>query len=98
MNREHQTHIDGLRGIAVLSILLFHLDIPGAEAGFLGVDMFFVVSGYLITGQILRLTADNTFSLARFYLRRARRLLPALCVTLLGTLGAGYLFLSPHDF
>ena len=97
MTAFHAPHIDGLRGIAVLAILLFHLGVPGAQGGFLGVDIFFVISGYLITGQISRQLKQHQFSLPNFYLRRARRLLPALFVTLMMTLIAGFLLLSPND-
>ncbi len=97
MKKPYLPHIDGLRGIAVLAILLFHLGVPGAHGGFLGVDIFFVISGYLITGQIIRLSSRQEFSLPNFYLRRARRLLPALFVTLLATLITGFFFLAPHD-
>jgi len=77
-------HIDGLRAIAVLGVLLAHFGIPGFEGGILGVDVFFVISGYLITALIIRESQNNTFSYKRFYLRRLRRLLPAaLAVTAL---------------
>jgi peptidoglycan/LPS O-acetylase OafA/YrhL len=97
MNTLYLPHIDGLRGIAVLAILLFHLSTPGAEGGFLGVDIFFVISGFLITGQISRLAENGKFSLSNFYLRRARRLLPALVMTLLMSMIIGFYVLSPHD-
>ena len=97
MTAFYAPHIDGLRGIAVLAILLFHLGIPGAQGGFLGVDIFFVISGYLITGQISRQFKQHQFSLPNFYLRRARRLLPALFVTLVITLITGFFLLPPND-
>jgi peptidoglycan/LPS O-acetylase OafA/YrhL len=97
MNTPYLPHIDGLRAVAVLAILLFHLNVPGAQGGFLGVDIFFVISGFLITGQISRLAVKNKFSLLNFYLRRARRLLPALFTTLLVSMTVGLYVLSPHD-
>ena len=97
MKSVYLPHIDGLRGIAVLAILLFHLNIPGAHGGFLGVDIFFVISGFLISGQISRLAINQEFSLSNFYLRRGRRLLPALFATLLMSMIIGFYVLSPHD-
>ncbi|MFM8464548.1 MAG: acyltransferase family protein, partial [Burkholderiaceae bacterium] len=77
--------LDGVRAIAVLAVLLYHLDLPGFfSAGFLGVDLFFVLSGFLITSQLLREhERDQAISLRDFYLRRARRLLPAVVALLL---------------
>ncbi|MBC7602386.1 MAG: acyltransferase [Ramlibacter sp.] len=70
--------IQALRGIAVLFVVLYHSGlVPGLAAGYLGVDIFFVVSGFLITGLIYRALNEGTFSLYAFYLRRAKRLLPA---------------------
>ncbi|MFD7033652.1 acyltransferase family protein [Streptomyces sp. NPDC059917] len=93
--RAHLPPLDGLRGLAVLGVLLFHLgDLPG---GFLGVDLFFVLSGFLITGLLLREAAanDGRISLAAFWGRRARRLLPALAAALAGTLVLTVLLGSP---
>lgn len=79
--------IEGLRASAVLLVVLFHAGIPGFSGGFIGVDVFFVLSGYLITQLLLReLVTTNRISLTNFYLRRARRLFPALCVVLVATL------------
>ncbi len=77
--------IDGLRALAILSVLVFHLDSGWLPGGFLGVDMFFVISGFLITRLIVNARAENQFSFRAFYLRRAWRLLPAFLVTLLLT-------------
>ncbi|WP_257166612.1 acyltransferase family protein [Bradyrhizobium sp. SRS-191] len=96
MERSHRADIDALRAIAVVIVILFHLKIAGFEAGFAGVDIFFVISGYLITGQILRDVRTGRFSLSEFYLRRARRILPALVATIAMTFAVGWLFLSPE--
>ena len=93
----HRDDVDGLRAIAVLAILAFHLDLVGFDAGFVGVDIFFVISGYVITRGILRDLAAQRFSLAQFYLRRARRILPAMMVVLAAALAAGVAMLSPRE-
>ena len=81
MRRDYREDIDWLRAIAVLSVVAFHnLEPPANFGGFVGVDIFFVISGYLITGIIQSEVAAGTFSFARFYERRVRRLLPALYV------------------
>ena len=79
--------------MAVLSVIFFHADFPWATGGFTGVDVFFVISGFLITGILLRELRDGSFSLARFYERRARRILPALLVVLAVTLLACWLIM-----
>ncbi|WP_109472454.1 acyltransferase family protein [Ornithinimicrobium cavernae] len=82
--------IEGLRAVAVLMVLLYHLRVPGAEGGFAGVDVFFVISGFLITGLMLReVEASGTLRLGRFYARRARRLLPAALLVTVATLLGG---------
>jgi peptidoglycan/LPS O-acetylase OafA/YrhL len=82
----YQPALDGLRAIAVLGVLAYHADLPWAPGGFLGVDVFFVLSGFLITSLLLEATARHgTPDLRRFYLRRARRLLPALFAVLIGS-------------
>ena len=90
--------IEGLRGIAVLLVCLYHAGIPGFSGGFIGVDVFFVLSGYLITG-ILVGEAERTgrIDVARFFSRRARRLLPAVILMLLAVLAFSYTFLSPNE-
>ncbi|MGY0571656.1 acyltransferase family protein [Bradyrhizobium sp. RDM12] len=87
-----------LRAIAVLSVLLFHLKVPGFQGGFVGVDVFFVISGYLITRNILREQAEGRFSFGAFYLRRTRRIYPALIFTVLATYLAGALWTAPLLF
>ncbi|MEN3972053.1 acyltransferase family protein [Sphingomicrobium sp. XHP0235] len=74
----YRPEIDGLRALAVLPVMLFHAGIAGFEGGFVGVDVFFVISGYLITTIILNEVEEGRFSIAKFYERRARRILPAL--------------------
>ncbi|WP_456654758.1 acyltransferase family protein [Bradyrhizobium sp. JR3.5] len=89
--------IDGLRAIAVLSVLAFHYGaaLPG---GFTGVDVFFVISGFLITQQLSAEIANGTFSILNFYDRRIRRIVPALAVVLAFSLWAGKLLLLPGDY
>jgi peptidoglycan/LPS O-acetylase OafA/YrhL len=88
--------IEGLRGIAVLLVLLFHASIPGFKGGFVGVDVFFVISGFLITGMLLReYETTGKVSLSNFYARRVRRLLPASALVLVVTLVASIIFLPP---
>jgi len=81
-NRIYLPEVDGLRGIAVLSVVLFHLGIDSMSGGYIGVDVFFVISGYLITRNIVDDISLNRFSFSGFYYRRARRLFPALLFTI----------------
>jgi peptidoglycan/LPS O-acetylase OafA/YrhL len=86
--------LDGLRALAVIAVLLYHADISWAPGGFLGVEVFFVLSGYLITALLLAEWRDRgQIDLAAFWLRRARRLLPALFILLAGVLAFAVLFL-----
>ena len=94
---KYRSDIDGLRAIAVLSVVLYHFGIGGLQGGFVGVDVFFVISGYLITGIIQSELARGEFTLARFYERRARRIFPALFVMLLVTMLAGLFVLLPSE-
>lgn len=88
--------IEGLRAVAILTVLGFHAGVPFFAGGYVGVDVFFVVSGFLITGLLLaRVTAHGTYSLADFYARRARRILPAAGVTLAATAVGCWLLLPP---
>jgi peptidoglycan/LPS O-acetylase OafA/YrhL len=88
--------IDGLRALAVLAVIFFHVGFQGFSGGYVGVDVFFVVSGFLITRLIRDQIALGKFSFSRFYLRRARRLFAALFFTLLVTFGAAYILFSPE--
>jgi peptidoglycan/LPS O-acetylase OafA/YrhL len=73
----YRLDIQALRGIAVLQVIMYHADVGFPKSGFLGVDVFFVISGYLITRMISKELDAKTFLIARFYWRRAKRLLPA---------------------
>ncbi len=93
----YRREIDGLRAIAVLPVILFHLDLFGLRGGFLGVDVFFVISGYLIT-SILKGDLDRgTFSMREFWARRVRRILPALLVVTAGTLTVSFALMFLPD-
>jgi peptidoglycan/LPS O-acetylase OafA/YrhL len=94
----YRSDIDGLRALAVLPVLLFHAGIPGVGGGYVGVDVFFVISGYLITGIIHREVSEGRFSIVRFYERRVRRLLSALFAVVLVTTIAAYKLLLPAQF
>lgn len=90
----HRPDIQGLRAVAVIIVVLYHARVPGFSGGFVGVDVFFVISGYVIGASLLReLTATGTIRLRRFYERRVRRLLPAYAVAALCTLVIAMLFM-----
>lgn len=93
----YRPEIDGLRALAVLPVILFHAGLPVFSGGFVGVDVFFVISGYLITGILLADIEADRFSLVAFYERRARRLLPALFVVMAVTLALAWVSLLPAD-
>ncbi|WP_298281984.1 acyltransferase family protein [Novosphingobium sp.] len=95
---QHRREIEGLRAVAVLPVVLFHADVPGFGGGFVGVDVFFVISGYLITLAIAEAKAAGTFSFAQFYERRARRLLPALFPVLGVSFALAWAVMIPTDF
>jgi len=94
---QYRNDIAGLRAVAVLPILLVHAGFETIPGGFIGVDIFFVISGYLITSIIVREMEADRFTLAGFYRRRAVRILPALLAMLLVTLAAGAFLLFPDD-
>lgn len=90
--------IEGLRGIAVLLVVLFHCGLPGIPGGFVGVDVFFVLSGFLITRLLVaEIQETSSLNLMSFYARRARRLLPAFAFTSVTTLLVGAMFLAPNE-
>jgi peptidoglycan/LPS O-acetylase OafA/YrhL len=93
----YRPDIDGLRAVAVLAVMIYHLG-KIARGGFVGVDVFFVISGFLITSIILEDMANGQFTLANFYERRIRRILPALIACLVGTTIAAYFALYPAEF
>ena len=95
--RGYCPHIDGLRAVAVLLVLFFHYGL-GATGGYTGVDVFFVISGFLITSIILRDLEGGSFTLANFWERRARRILPALAVVLGAVFLAAWFLFLPSDF
>ena len=94
---EYRPAIDGLRAIAVLSVFIFHLNHNWLAGGFVGVDVFFVISGYLITTIIFKECQNDCFSLMRFYQRRIARIFPAFLVVGLATLAGACFIYSPQD-
>jgi len=94
---QYRTDIDGLRALAVLAVLFFHAHL-GVSGGFVGVDIFFVISGYLITGLILQDLENGRFKILEFWARRVRRILPAMTVLILSCLAVGWCLLLPVDF
>ncbi len=98
MNKERRVEIDSLRAISIISVIVFHLDRSFFPYGYLGVDLFFVISGYLITRSILNEYKYNNFSFYKFYLRRIRRIFPVLLVVLLVIFFLGLIILLTADF
>ncbi|TAV88944.1 acyltransferase family protein [Rhizobium leguminosarum] len=94
----YRREIDGLRAVAVMPVILFHAGFSLFTGGFIGVDVFFVISGFLITSIILEEMRNGTFSLAAFYERRARRILPALFLVILCCLPFAWLWVMPEEF
>lgn len=95
---EFRKDINGLRAFAVLFVLIFHFFPSLLPGGFIGVDVFFVISGYLMTSIVLRGLQENNFSIITFYFSRARRILPALLVLCVCLFVFGYFFLSPSEY
>ena len=94
--KDYKPEIDGLRALAVLPVIFFHAGFEVFKGGFVGVDIFFVISGFLITKIILKGLQQKKFSLKEFYIRRARRILPALfLITFLS--GLASLFLLSNE-
>jgi peptidoglycan/LPS O-acetylase OafA/YrhL len=98
MAHAYRPDIDGLRAIAVVAVLGFHAFPDAFPGGFTGVDIFFVISGFLISGIILGELESGTFTFGQFYARRIRRIFPALALVLATTLILGWLCLSPYEF
>jgi peptidoglycan/LPS O-acetylase OafA/YrhL len=96
--RAYRRDIDGLRAVAILGVLAYHFGLGGVTGGYGGVDVFFVISGFLIAGIIKSELDAGSFSIARFYVRRIRRILPALMVCALTTTVFAALILFPEDF
>ena len=94
---KYRAEIDGLRALAVLPVILFHAGFEWFSGGFVGVDVFFVISGYLITTIIISEMSDGKFSIINFYERRARRILPALFFVMFVCLPFAWLWLTPDD-
>ena len=94
---QYRAEIDGLRALAVVPVVLFHAGIAGFGGGFVGVDIFFVISGYLITSIILKEQQKDGFTLVSFYERRARRILPALMFVVLASVIAAWYLLLPTE-
>jgi peptidoglycan/LPS O-acetylase OafA/YrhL len=94
---EYRREIDGLRAIAVSTVILFHAGFETFKGGFVGVDVFFVISGYLITTIILSELDQDRFSIISFYERRARRILPALFFVMLTCIPFAWVLLPPSE-
>jgi hypothetical protein len=95
---EYRPHIDGLRAIAIISVLIFHFDKHLLQGGFIGVDVFFVISGYLITSIIISDCENGKFSFAHFYQRRISRIFPVFFLVSIFTLTTAYFLYTPQDF
>ena len=98
MTHAYRSEIDGLRALAVLPVILFHANLGIASGGFIGVDVFFVISGYLITRIIMGEMREDRFTIARFYERRIRRIMPALMTVLVATSVAMFAIMLPSEF
>lgn len=98
MSLPYRRDIDGLCAITVLFVIGFHYFPDVFRGGFVGVDVFFVISGFLITGLIHQDVAKGSFSIAAFYGRRIRRIFPALICVLLVVMALGYLFMLPAAY
>ena len=98
-NSNWRPHIDGLRAISVLAVLFYHANVLNISGGFVGVDVFFVISGFLISRIIYDdIAAHGRFRITRFYERRVRRILPAFVIVTAGTIIAGFFLFLPGDF
>jgi len=95
---KYRPEIDGLRAIAVLPVILFHAKFSAFAGGFVGVDIFFVISGYLITSLLLEDLSQGQFSIITFYERRARRILPAMTVMIVACIPFAWVWMLPDQF
>ena len=95
---QFRSDINGLRAIAVIAVVLFHFNSSWLSGGFAGVDVFFVISGFLMTGIIFRGLEQECFSISKFYAARAKRIVPALSVLVIVCLVIGYAVLSPVEY
>src|SRR6478672_1023381 len=93
----YRPEIDGLRALAVIPVILFHAGFAGFGGGYVGVDVFYVISGYLITSILLEEMEGGTYSLVRFYERRVRRILPALFLVMAACIPVAWYWLVPQD-
>lgn len=98
MAQGFRSDINGLRAWAVIAVVLYHFGLPGFSGGFIGVDIFFVISGYLMTSIVVKGLEVGEFSTLSFYAARFRRIVPALIVLCTFLLGVGYLVLAPVDY
>ena len=98
MASTYYPHIDGLRAIAVLFVLLYHAGVSFIPGGFVGVDVFFVISGFLITSQLIEQFKSRNFSFKEFYVRRFRRLIPAYLSVSMASIVVAFFILMPDDF
>ncbi|PTP07414.1 hypothetical protein CWN85_13935 [Vibrio splendidus] len=96
--KKYKYSIDGLRAISILLVLFYHIKFPFISGGFIGVDVFFVISGFLITGIIHPKIKEGNFSYSYFYNKRVKRILPIFYVVIFVTIVAGYFILLPSDY
>ena len=97
MHLRYRSDIDGMRALAVLAVIVFHTFPKVLPGGFVGVDIFFVISGYLITQIILEGLDSGSFTASSFYARRVRRIFPALIVVLIATFALGWNYFLPLE-
>ena len=97
-SQSYRADIDGLRAFAVLSVVFFHAFPDSLKGGFIGVDVFFVISGYLICGTILRDLQVGAFSFSNFYAKRIRRIFPSLIVVMCAIIVVGWFVLLPEEY
>src|SRR5262245_18698592 len=95
----YRPFIDGLRAVSILAVVLYHVGIPGFSGGFVGVDVFFVISGFLIISQVIEGLRRGSFSFANFWARRALRILPPYLLVLVFTAAAApFVLVTPEEF